>query len=125
MFGKKKDEFAAEAPKPSFTGTHIAEGVEMRGDFTTTDPIIIDGTLIGDIESSNEVTINETGVMQGNGSMKFLDVKGKVDGELTVLGITKVASTGVVGGSLATIRFQPEDDSTFDGKLTLIKKPVE
>ena len=55
MFGKKKDEFAAEAPKPSFTGTHIAEGVEMRGDFTTTDPIIIDGTLIGDIESSNVV----------------------------------------------------------------------
>ena len=120
MFGKKKEE--VEPVVMAADITIIGEGTQFTGDFTTKDPISIYGKLDGDIESSSSVFIAENGVMCGNGVMQVLDVKGSVDGDIKCLEVAKIAESGKVSGSLATVRLQTEDGSTFDGKLSMIKK---
>lgn len=123
MFGKKKEEVAPVVVAAD--ATIIGEGTQFTGDFTTKDPISIYGKLEGNIESSSSVLVAESGVMCGNGVMQVIDVKGNVDGDIKCLEVAKIAETGKVSGSLATVRLQTEDGSTFDGKLSMIKKESE
>ena len=123
MFGKKKEEVAPAIMAADVTV--IGEGTQVTGDFTTTEPISIYGKLEGNIESSSSVFVAENGVMCGNGVMQVLDVKGSVEGDIKCLEVAKIAESGKVSGSLATVRLQTEDGSTFDGKLSMIKKESE
>jgi len=126
MFGKKK-EVVVEAPKeyaPS-AKTVIGEGITLVGSFDTKDPIEIKGRLEGDIKSSNVVHVACGGSMKGNGVMQAMEVEGTVDGEIECLEVAKIAATGIVSGSLATVRLQTEDGSTFDGKLSLIQSKAK
>lgn len=123
MFGKKKEEVAPVVTAANTT--IIGEGTQVTGDFTTTEPISIYGKLEGNIESSSNVFVAENGVMCGNGVMQVLDVKGSVEGDIKCLEVAKIAESGKVSGSLATVRLQTEDGSTFDGKLSMIKKESE
>ncbi|MDO5331283.1 MAG: polymer-forming cytoskeletal protein [Bacillota bacterium] len=120
MFGKKKEEVVVETPVKA-NATIIGDGVEFKGNFTTSDPIYIYGKLEGDVESTNQVFVAKSGVMCGNGVMQVLEVEGNVDGDLKCLEVAKIAESGKLSGSLATARLQTEDGSTFDGKLSMLK----
>lgn len=121
MFGKKKEEFQVVETPVVKDQTVIAEGSVMKGDFTTQDPITIYGKLVGNIESTSTVFVAEEGDMQGNGVMQVLEVNGTVDGDIRCLEVAKLAASGKLSGSLATVRLQTEDGSTFDGQLSMIK----
>lgn len=127
MFGKKKEvvvqpvETIVEEVKPAFTNaTIIGPGATMIGDFVTSDPMTVCGTLQGNIESSNTVNISETGLVTGNAVAENLDVEGKLTGDVKCSDKTRIQSKGSITGSLKTARLATDDGSTFAGQLSMV-----
>lgn len=124
MFGKKNEpvvQETVETPKKKNDTTIIGEGVVIKGTFNTKDPMEVYGRVEGDVVSTSDVLVYEGGSMEGNGVMQVLDVEGYVNGEIKCLEVAKIRPTGKLSGSLATVRLQTEDGSTFDGKLLMIQ----
>ena len=127
MFGKKKEAAPVAEPVveevPSFKPsgkTVIGSGIVMEGDFETKEPIIINGTIKGDIISDKDVFVSKDGSLFGNCKIEALTVEGVVDGNIECRGVAHIASTGKVSGSLLTSRLVTDDGSGFDGKLAMI-----
>ena len=124
MFGKKKEvEIQETQPKEYVPAskTLLGEGITFVGDIDTKDPVEINGRLEGNLNSTSNVFISKSGSMKGDGVMQVMDVEGEVDGDIKCLEVARVAASGKVSGSLATVRLQTEDGSTFDGKLSMIQ----
>lgn len=132
MFGKKK-ETAPQAPAieevpavdntPKYQAslkTVIGEGIVLEGDFDTKEPIVIKGTLKGDIISEEEVIVERSGLLQGNCNVKKITIQGEVDGDVQCRGVTHIGEGGKLSGSLSTSRLITDDGSEFDGKLEMI-----
>lgn len=129
MFGKKKEtvvvqpvEVVVEEVKPVITNTTIiSSGATMVGDFVTSDPMTVCGTIQGNIESSNSVNISETGLVNGNAVAQNLDVEGTLTGDVKCSDKTRIQSKGSITGSLQTARLATDDGSSFAGKLSMVK----
>ena len=138
LFGKKAEpvveepvvveEVKEEVKKPT-QKTVIGAGITMVGDFETKEEIVINGTVEGDIHSTTDVSISETGKLHGNASAENLYVDGSVDGEIEIKNLTKLSDTANVVGTLTTGKFVTAEGSYFDGQLTMktskVSKPVE
>jgi len=101
--------------------TLIGEGITMIGDFESKDPIIINGTLQGNISSTNHLNISETGSMTGEGETASVKIEGAMEGKLVIQKDTYFTSTGHMVGNLKTATLKTDDGSEFVGELKLIK----
>ena len=135
MFGFKKPvEPVVEEPKvdvpvepvaPEFKPaevTLIGEGITMIGNFESKDPIVINGSLKGNICSTNSLTISNTGSMQGEGTLNSAMIEGAVDGKIVCEKNTHFTSTGQMVGSLETATLQTDNGADFRGELKLSVK---
>jgi len=116
MFGKKN-----EVVEPVVKQTVIEEGTVFRGELTTKTLLVIRGEFDGQINTDGDVFVAEGGVLKGKGTMKTITVEGTVDADVKCYELAKIAATGKVSGSLATVRLLTDDGSTFDGKLVMIQ----
>lgn len=121
MFGKKYEEEEMMPVVKTSKETVISEGTKVKGNFVTSDPITIEGTLVGEIETTADVVVTATGSYQGNAKMRSLKVAGKADGNLKCKEMTQILGSGVVSGSLETVRLLTDDGSTFDGQLVMVQ----
>lgn len=128
LFGKKAEPVVeepvvvVEEKKPEVIQvgkTVIGEGVTMVGDFDSKEEIVINGVVEGNITSTTNVSISETGKLQGNAKAENLYVDGSIEGDLEVKDLTKLSDTAIVTGTLATAKFITTEGSTFDGQLTM------
>ena len=62
--GKSKSEFSAEISGNN-AASLISAGTTLKGDITSNSDLRIDGTLIGNINSSAKVIIGANGVVEG------------------------------------------------------------
>lgn len=140
MFGKKKpDEINTEAlqvetvpQKPAAPKyapskkTVIADGVTMVGDFVTSDPMEINGTVKGNVVSEKNLYVSRTGRLRGDARVSELLVDGNVQGAIVVEGLSTISGSGIMRGSLQTARFASEPGSVFDGTFSMsIAKKVQ
>ena len=133
MFGKKKDapvvENApiAEEKKDIFVKaerTVIGPGITMVGDFSGTDPILIEGTVRGTVDSGNNLHVAKFGQFVGEGKAISVIIDGYVDGNVDCKELTSFTSTGKMKGNLSTARLKTEEGSMFEGTLNLTEKIV-
>lgn len=80
MFGTKR----VSVNSGDHVGTLIGQGTQLKGSITSTGGLRIDGEVEGDIISSNEVVIGETGVVKAMIKAKNATVGGSVTGNMEV-----------------------------------------
>ena len=139
LFNRKKDPEPApveikepvkepEAPQPKgpdYSPMHktvIGSGITFYGDFETADPIELNGTIKGDINSKASITISKDAEYFGNANMDSLNLSGTIEGDIDCKETSTFSSTAHMKGNLRTAYLVTDKGSNFKGNLTLAKE---
>ncbi len=85
----------------------------------------INGSVQGNIRSTTDIEISETGSYKGDASMANLVLSGTADGTVDCEDLTKLTSTGNMVGNLSASRLITEEGSNFGGNLQLVSAKAQ
>ena len=94
--------------------TVIAAGTELVGNLALEDNLHVDGRIDGDVESQAEITIGQTGHMEGRISARRVLVSDTFDGHIDADRLEIVAS-GRVTGEVTVGQLVVESGAHFNG----------
>ena len=96
----------------------------LEGNLTVKHSIRIDGTLKGDLKTTETVTIGKDGAVEGNITAKHLIVGGKIKGTVSVSGKTTLESTSTLECELKTGKLVIEEGASLNGSTSMSNAPV-
>jgi len=112
---KNKTEMQQE--KTSGNGTTlISSGTTLKGDLSSNSDLRIDGTVIGNIQSSAKIVIGANGVVEGDITGAQADIVGKVAGNIRTRELLQLRGECTVAGNLYAGKLQVEPTATFNGQ---------
>jgi len=112
---KNKTEMQQE--KTSGNGTTlISSGTTLKGDLSSNGDLRIDGTVIGNIQSSAKIVIGANGVVEGDITGAQADIVGKVAGNIRTRELLQLRGECTVAGNLYAGKLQVEPTATFNGQ---------
>lgn len=94
----------------------VATGTLIKGNFSSTEPVRLDGSVEGDLHCKEKLVVGSEGVVIGNVKARNIIVKGKIEGDVTAEDHLHLFSTAVVSGTLQARLFSVEEGAVFDGK---------
>ncbi len=125
MFNTKKQTDMQPEKINSGSATLIAAGTTLKGDISSNSDLRIDGTVIGNINSSAKVIIGSSGVVEGDISGNQSDIVGKVSGNIRSKELLQLRGECVVIGNLYAGKLQIEPTATFNGQCHMGANVVE
>ena len=105
--------------------TLISSGTILKGDISSNSDLRIDGTVIGNINSSAKIIIGNTGVVEGDIAGNQADIVGKVSGNIRAKELLQLRGECVVTGNLFAGKLQIEPTATFNGQCHMGANIVE
>ena len=99
--------------------TIISSGVKIEGTVTTNGNIRVDGEIIGDIVSENNITVGESGKVEGKINASVISVGGTVTGSLEAKEKLTLTSRGKINGDIIVKAFVIEDGGLFNGNCKM------
>src|SRR5882672_3357709 len=122
-FLQAKTEDKKAASRPTFTPplsagsaqqtSTLARGMLITGNIVSTDPLQINGQVIGDIHASH-LTICEGAVVEGNLIAQDVDILGRFKGSINGNNV-RLRGTAVVDGEIFNRSLTIEQDAQFEG----------
>ncbi len=103
------------APKPSAKNTVMGEKTRYVGRIDTDEPLLILGQVDGEIKSSSEVEIGETGEVKATLSARSIVISGKVTGECTASERLEIRPSGRLNGTIKAPRIAIAEGAEFKG----------
>ena len=123
MFNTKKPtttDMITEKPNGNGGGgtgtTLISAGTTIKGDLSSNSDLRIDGTIIGNINSSSKIVIGNSGVVEGDIFGNNADIVGKTSGTIKVKELLQLRGECVVNGNIYAGKLQVEPSATFNGQ---------
>ena len=99
------------------TGTTlISAGTTIKGDLSSNSDLRIDGTVIGNINSSAKIVIGSSGVVEGDIFGNNADIVGKTSCTIKVKELLQLRGECVVNGNIYAGKLQVEPSATFNGQ---------
>jgi cytoskeletal protein CcmA (bactofilin family) len=99
------------------TGTTlISAGTTIKGDLSSNSDMRIDGTVVGNINSSAKIVIGNSGVVEGDIFGNNADIVGKISGTIKVKELLQLRGECVVNGNIYAGKLQVEPSATFNGQ---------
>ena len=95
--------------------TMIGSGVVVNGKLHSEGDIIIDGTVKGEIKASGHVTVGVNAEISAPIKAESAQIAGRVEGNITTVGETAIASTGHVAGDIISAGLAIESGGVFVG----------
>ncbi|MFZ1264656.1 MAG: polymer-forming cytoskeletal protein [Chitinophagaceae bacterium] len=105
--------------------TLISSGTILNGDISSNSDLRIDGTVIGNINSSAKIIIGNTGVVEGDIAGNQADIVGKVSGNIRAKELLQLRGDCMVTGNLYAGKLQIEPTATFNGQCHMGANIVE
>lgn len=102
-------------PKPTAKSTVMGEKTRFVGKIDTDEPLLIQGPVEGEIKSSSEVEVGETGVVKASISARSIVISGRVTGDCTATDRLEIRSAGKLTGSIKAARIAIADGAEFKG----------
>ncbi|MFC0772847.1 bactofilin family protein [Terrimonas alba] len=107
---------ALEKPTNGNGTTLIGAGTTLKGDISSNSDLRIDGTVIGNIQSTAKVVIGANGVVEGDITGNQADIIGKVTGNIKAKDLLQLRGDSVVTGNLYAEKLQVEPSAKFNGQ---------
>ena len=107
---------ALEKPTSGNGTTLIGAGTTLKGDISSSSDLRIDGTVIGNIQSTAKVVIGANGVVEGDITGNQADIIGKVTGNIKAKDLLQLRGDSVVTGNLYAEKLQVEPSAKFNGQ---------
>jgi len=105
--------------------TLISTGTTLKGDISSNSDLRIDGTVIGNINSSAKIVIGANGVVEGDIFGNQADIVGKVSGNIRTKELLQLRGESIVSGNLYAGKLQVEPTATFNGQCHMGANVVE
>lgn len=96
--------------------TIIAAGTEIRGNIESKGDIRVDGTLIGNLQTSSKVLIGPGGHVQGDVAALQAEVLGRVTGNVKVTELLFLKGNCEINGNIYTGQLQVDATASFNGE---------
>lgn len=116
-------ENAAEAPaKPSNSGRAavIGPGIQINGEITGDENLIIEGKVDGKIRlEANQVDVGQSGRVYADITAKVIKIAGEVRGDLNGTEKVVISRSGNVQGNIVAPRMTLEDGAIFKGSIDM------
>ena len=109
MFNKSK-------PNSTPTNTVIGDGITLEGvKITGVGSIRIDGRIIGELDLDGDLTVGESGYIQGDIKVNHVLIAGKMDGNAYCREGIHLASTARLNGNVETASLVIDNGASFTG----------
>ncbi|MEO8362675.1 MAG: polymer-forming cytoskeletal protein [Vicinamibacteria bacterium] len=127
LFGKPDPRPADNAPapsapqaqpapvRPSAKSTVFGEKTRFNGKIETDEPLVIHGHVDGDIKSTSEVEVGDSGDVKATVSAKSIVISGKVVGDCVASDRIEIRASGKLNGSIKAARISIADGAEFKG----------
>lgn len=103
--------------------TILGSGTELVGDLTLSDSLHVDGRLEGNIRSEADVTLGESGRVDGEIHARRVLVSGTMNGRINAERLEIVAG-GSVEGTISVVDLVIEPGGRFNGASELREQPA-
>jgi cytoskeletal protein CcmA (bactofilin family) len=106
--------------------TLISEDSRIEGKVQVERAARIHGTIVGELDAAagSQVTLAETGVIEGNVHGDELWIEGFVRGDITATTRVVISSTGRVVGNVVTPSLQMDFGGYFEGQCRAIREDL-
>lgn len=109
----------AKAPASQAVHTLLGKGTLWKGEVHAgPNPLRIEGTVEGTVQSEGEVTVAPTGVVNGSIHAKHLIVTGRIEGVFKVAECLEIHGTGWVEGEVEVGSLVVDEGGTLQGTCT-------
>lgn len=92
----------------------IVEGTVIKGDITSKTDFRLDGTLIGNYNSTSKLVIGPSGEVQGDIKCVNIDIEGKFSGKLEVAELLGVKATARIKGEVIVGKLSVDPGAVFE-----------
>lgn len=106
----------SEKTNGSNGATLVSAGTTLKGDISSNSDLRIDGTIIGNINSSSKIVIGASGVVEGDITGNQADIVGKVSGNIKTKDLLQLRGDSVVNGNVYAGKLQVEPTAIFNGQ---------
>lgn len=100
-------------------GTIIGKRTVVDGDIRVKHSLRIDGTVRGNIQTTDTVIIGKEGEIEGKVQAKHVLLAGRVAGNIHAQGKMFLESTATVLGDLKAAQLVVDEGAVFDGKCSM------
>lgn len=114
MFNKNHEEMSSKKLE-----TIIGPSVKVEGNFKGEGDLLIDGILIGSIETENNLRVGSGAVIEATIKANNAYISGKVKGNLVIKGKLDVAGTAVILGDIKTQDLSIESGARLMGRIIM------
>jgi len=95
--------------------TIIGQNGNFEGKLSVKHSVRIDGRMKGEVDTSETVTVGQSGIVEGDIRAKDIIVGGSVDGSITATGKATFEETSKFSGNLKTKKLVVKDGACFNG----------
>src|SRR5436190_18467482 len=101
--------------------TLISAGTTLRGNISSNSDLRIDGTIIGNVNSTAKIVIGASGNVEGDIAGNQADIVGKVSGNIKTKDLLQLRGDCVVNGNVHAGKLQIEPTAVFNGQCHMGK----
>lgn len=105
--------------------TIIGPSVKLEGKFKGEGDLIVEGILIGGLETKKNLKVGSNAIVQANIKADNAFISGKVKGNISVKGKLEVTSTAIILGDIKAKIISIESGSLIQGKITMPVHNIE
>ncbi|MDI3480838.1 MAG: hypothetical protein PWQ97_493 [Tepidanaerobacteraceae bacterium] len=116
MFGKKTEGIAVSADK---VDTILGSGTEFVGKIRAAGILRIEGKVEGEIESTGDVIITESGSVKADIKARNAVIAGSFNGNAELEGKMEIRATGKVIGDIKVASIVIEDGGLLEGRCEM------
>jgi len=102
--------------------TIIGPSVRVEGDFISEHDIIIDGEVVGNISTSNNLRIGKDAVVKAKIDAKNAYISGKIIGNITVKDKLKITESAYIKGNVTAKVLEVEPGASLTGQCRVSSK---
>lgn len=120
MFNKNQD--LAHSGKIE---TIIGPSVKVEGDFKGEGDLVIEGMLIGNLQTKNNLKIGQNAIVEAEVKANNAFVSGKVKGNVSVKGKVEITATAVILGDIKAQIISIESGALVQGRLIMPTRDIK
>ena len=121
MFKNKPTIMSNEKTNGGNGTTLIGAGTTLKGDISSNSDLRIDGTIIGNVNSTAKIVIGASGNVEGDISGNQADIVGRVSGNIKTKDLLQLRGDCVVNGNVTAGKLQIEPTAVFNGQCHMGK----